>query len=163
PRDGFTAVDDGATQVGSEHQVVHLLERVSVLDVDGAGLLEHRHSRRIPHQARHCLTVARSQRALQLGCERTLTPHTRLSRTTRGLCADGHRRDRHRGCRPGYDSGHHVTKITYPFQLTDEFAPRACELALVARDESIASLPGKIKHLCGLKEIMSPAAQPREE
>ena len=37
PRNGLATVDNGATQVGSEHQVVHLLERVSVLDVDLAG------------------------------------------------------------------------------------------------------------------------------
>jgi hypothetical protein len=41
--DGLATLDDGATQVGSEHQVVHLLERVAILDVDGARPLEHRH------------------------------------------------------------------------------------------------------------------------
>jgi hypothetical protein len=74
PRDGLAAVDNGAAQVGSEHHVVHLFERFSILDVDGEGALEHRHSRRIPYQTRHCLTVARSERALQLGCERTFIP-----------------------------------------------------------------------------------------
>ena len=39
PHDGLTTVDNGATQVGSEHHVVHLLERVSIPDVDGVGPL----------------------------------------------------------------------------------------------------------------------------
>jgi len=69
------------------------------------------------------VTVTRSQRALKLGCEHTLTPHARLSRTTRGLCADGHRRDRNRGRRPGYDSGHqhHKTRtLIYALDLDRE-------------------------------------------
>ena len=76
PGDGFTTVDNGAANVGSEHHVVHLLERLSILDVDGERSLSHGHSRRKPHQARHCLTVAGSERALQFGGERTFIPQT---------------------------------------------------------------------------------------
>ena len=48
-----------------------------------------RHTRWIPHQARHCLSVARSQRALQLGGERTLKPYAGLSWIMREPRADG--------------------------------------------------------------------------
>jgi hypothetical protein len=106
PRDRLATVNNGAAQVRSEHHVVHLLERRSILDVDGEGPLWDRHSRRIPHQARHGPTIPRAKRALQLGGEPALAPHTRLTGTTRGLCAHGQGRDRRRDRRPGCSSSH---------------------------------------------------------
>jgi len=110
---GLATFHNGAAQVGGEHHVIHLLERVSIPYVDGIGPLEHRDSRRISHQARYCLTVACSQCALQFGCKSTLIPHTRLTRATRRLCADGHGRDCNGSRCPGFDFGYQLHKTRH--------------------------------------------------